>query len=520
MADVGADEYDELVYEGGGLPKTGNWWSAFVIGLAGTILVTGIAPVMVTSLGAASVPVIVFITITGYLVCLILAELSAMMPDRTGGLPSYAYPAFKERWPRFAEHVNGFTAWAYWLGWFPVAPLNMILASFYIVDRFKLSQAGFTPIHTPIAWWTLGISVIGLILLAIPAVMGLRFGTVFATALAFLSMIPLTFLAISWIFHPAVVDFGQLFHFRHTDGSGFFASQFHHGWLVLYIAFSFLLTWNVIAMEAAACYIGETKNPDRDAKIAMNLEGLYGLFIYTLIPVAFVIVLGNAALGNASLVDPKTIFVHFASKVFGAGAGSNILNWLIAIMLILALILSALNAITGTARSLHQMSTDGQFPRFFQQVNKHGVPHRSMLFNVACSIAVVFMGGAVEIYTFSNVGYLAAFIPVLIGYFILRRDRPNVRRPFKLPEWMKLIALAIAGLYLVIYFYGGPVYASCACNAAGRKTLPYYFIGIATVLSYLVFYWYRKYVEDKRTEQATPPPAVAAPPMAGASGDP
>ena len=61
-----------------------------------------------------------------------------MMPDRSGGSPSYAYPAYKDRWPRFAEHVNGFTAWAYWLGWFPVAPLNMILASFYIVDRFKL----------------------------------------------------------------------------------------------------------------------------------------------------------------------------------------------------------------------------------------------------------------------------------------------------------------------------------------------------------------------------------------------
>ena len=42
-----------------GLPKTTNWWGAFVIGLAGTILVTGIAPVMVTELGAASVPVIV-----------------------------------------------------------------------------------------------------------------------------------------------------------------------------------------------------------------------------------------------------------------------------------------------------------------------------------------------------------------------------------------------------------------------------------------------------------------------------
>ena len=217
MADGSSAGHDELVYESGGLPKTTNWWGAFVIGLAGTILVTGIAPVMVTELGAASVPVIVLITITGYIVCLLLAELSAMMPDRSGGLPSYAYPAYKDRWPRFAEHVNGFTAWAYWLGWFPVAPLNMILASYYIVDRFKLSTAGFTPIHTPIAWWTLGISIGGLLLLAIPAVRGLRFGTVFATTLALLSMIPLTFLAISWIFNPSAVDFSWLWHFRHTE---------------------------------------------------------------------------------------------------------------------------------------------------------------------------------------------------------------------------------------------------------------------------------------------------------------
>src|SRR6202042_2078383 len=226
------------------------------------------------------------------------------------------------------------------------------------------------------------------------------------------------------------------------------------------------------------------------------LEGLYGLFIYTMIPVAFIIVIGNHALGNPALVDPQTMFVTFASKVFGAGAGSNILDWLIAIMLILALILSALNAITGTARSLHQMSTDGQFPRFFQRVNQHGVPNRSMWFNVACSIAVVFMGGAVEIYTFSNVGYLAAFIPVLVGYFLLRKHRPNVRRPFKLPEWMKYVAIAIAVLYAVIYFYGGPIYASCACNAAGTKTLPFYFIGWGVLLLYLPLYYWRKKVED------------------------
>ncbi len=521
MADVAATEQDTLDYEGGGLPKTGNWWSAFVIGLAGTILVTGIAPVMVTELGAASIPIIVLITISGWLLCMFLAELAAMMPDRSGGSPSYAYVAFKEKWPKSAEHVNGITAWGYWLGWFPVAPLNMILASFYIASLFNLNtSSGISLLGTPIAWWTIGISVVGIMLLFIPSYRGLRFGTVFATVLALLSMIPLTFLAISWIFNPSVVDFGQLTHFQHTNGTGFFSPIYGHGWLTIMIAFSFLLTWNVIAMEAAACYIGETRNPDRDAKIAMNLEGGYGVFIYTMIPVAFVIVLGVHALGSSALVDPKTMFITFSAKVFGSSSASKVLDDLIAIMLILALILSALNAITGTARSLHQMSTDGHFPKFFSRTNSHGVPGHSMAFNVVCSIIVVFMGGAVQIYTFSNVGYLFSFIPVLIGYFLLRQLRPNVRRPYRLPEWMKYLALVMAGIYTVIYVYGGPMYANCTCNAAGKKTLPYYFIGLGVLLAYLPLYYWRKRVEDKRDAPPTAQATTALPAASGGGGSP
>src|ERR1700744_4867746 len=166
---------DHLGYTSGGLKRETGWWGAFVIGLAGTILVTGIAPVMVTSLGASSIPITVFITLTGWVLCLFLAELAAMMPERTGGSPSYAYPAFVSRWPKFAKHVNGFTAWAYWLGWFPVAPLNMILASFYIADKFNLyTTSGITPIHTFIAYWTIGISIVGILLVFIPAWFGIR----------------------------------------------------------------------------------------------------------------------------------------------------------------------------------------------------------------------------------------------------------------------------------------------------------------------------------------------------------
>ncbi len=70
------------------------------------------------------------------------------------------------------------------------------------------------------------------------------------------------------------------------------------------------------------------------------------------------------------------------------------------------------------------------------------------------------------------------------------------------------VALALAVFYAIIYFYGGPVYASCACSLAGHNTLVYYFIGIATLASYLPLYWYRKRVEDKRTALEEPPPAV------------
>ena len=141
-------------------------------------------------------------------------------------------------------------------------------------------------------------------------------------------------------------------------------------------------------------------------------------------------------------------------------------------------------------------------------------------FNVACSLIVVFMGGAVQIYTFSNVGYLFSFIPVLIGYFILRQVRPNVRRPYKLPEWMKYLALVMAGLYAIIYVYGGPMYANCTCNAAGKKTLPYYFIGIGVLLAYAPLYWYRKNVEDKRAAPPTAEPATTTIPATSGGGSP
>ena len=121
-------------YVKGELSKDTNWWGAFVVGLAGTILVTGITGPVLAGLGGAAIPNFVFWTLTGWLLCLFIAELAAMLPDRTGGAPAYAYYAFKDRLPKTYPHINGLTNWMYWIGWMPVMAVNMLLTGAYRIS--------------------------------------------------------------------------------------------------------------------------------------------------------------------------------------------------------------------------------------------------------------------------------------------------------------------------------------------------------------------------------------------------
>src|SRR2546423_3331012 len=91
-------------YVKGDLSKDTNWWGAFVVGLAGTILVTGVTSPVLAGLGSAAIPNFFFWTVTGWLLCMFLAEMAAMLPERTGGAPAYAYFAFQDRLPRAYPH--------------------------------------------------------------------------------------------------------------------------------------------------------------------------------------------------------------------------------------------------------------------------------------------------------------------------------------------------------------------------------------------------------------------------------
>src|SRR5262249_53743853 len=139
-------------------------------------------------------------------------------------------------------------------------------------------------------------------------------------------------------------------------------------------------------------------------------------------------------------------------------------------------------------------------------LNHHGVPSHSMFFNVIASLLVVGLGGAVEIYTFSNVGYIGSFLPVLLGYYLLRNNKPNARRPFRLPEFMKYVAWAMARLYGVVGLYGGWVYSEIG------NTKIYFVLGWVVLFAYLPLYWYRTRIEDPKVSGGLAKPQFASGP--------
>jgi amino acid transporter len=471
-------------YQGSDLRRETGWWGAFVVGLAGTILVTGITGPVLGGMGAAALPNFFFVTCTGWLLCLFLAEMAAMLPDRTGGAPAYAYFAFKDRFPKLYPHINGITLWMYWLGWWPVMAVNMLLIGSYLAALFHIPTGPMIslpfPTAFPVATSTLLIGAVLAVGIYFAAYLGIRFGTGLATILGLASMIPMTILALLPFAHPSVIHLSNVFPFNTIHGD----SLFSWGGISLSIQFWALLTWNVIAMEAAACYIAETKNPEKDAPIAMNLEGGYGVFIYTLIPFSFLAVLGVSKIQ----ADPLGLFSTFAQNVFNIPG----LNIIMTAMLVTALGLSSLNAIMGVGRSLYQMSLDGQSPRIFSHLNKHGVPDVAMGLNIVLNLATMLFGAPAIIYVFSNVGYVGSFVPVLIGYYFLRRWRPELRRPFRLPEWMKYVALAVAAFYAFTWLVSLPWCAASGCASSLGNVVYAYFIGIIVVLLYIPLYWWRR----------------------------
>jgi APA family basic amino acid/polyamine antiporter len=179
----------------------------------------------------------------------------------------------------------------------------------------------------------------------------------------------------------------------------------------------------------------ELRNPGRDIPRAMIGGVLLVLVIYLALNAAFLRVLSIQDMAGDPFVAASA-----AARLFGQ-KGDTVLR----VVMILSLI-SAVNALMLMAsRVPFAMSRDTLLPAFLQRVNRGGTPVPALMVSTLIALACIATN------TFDTVLALLAFLFVtnyaltFTGLFVSRRRAPAAVRPFRVPGYPLVPALALAG---------------------------------------------------------------------------
>ena len=210
------------------------------------------------------------------------------------------------------------------------------------------------------------------------------------------------------------------------------------------LAAAALIFFAYIGFDAVATGSEEAKNPKRDLPIAIIGSLVICTIIYVLVSVAAVGALPAAQLGASDAP---------LSEALEEGAGLPWAAALTAFGALVAITSVLLVILYGQTRIFFAMARDGLVPESWATVNaRTGTPAKLTLgFGIFAALvaAVLPLGAIVEMV---NIGTLFAFIIVNIGVMVLRRTRPDMERPFKVPIpyiWCPI------GILLCLYLISG-----------------------------------------------------------------
>jgi APA family basic amino acid/polyamine antiporter len=195
-----------------------------------------------------------------------------------------------------------------------------------------------------------------------------------------------------------------------------------------------------IGFDAVSTAAGEAKNPQRDMPIGI----LGSLAICTVIYIIVSLVL-TGLLPYPELATPKPVAT--ALEHYPALGWLKLLVELGAIAGLSSVILVML---MGQPRIFLSMSNDGLLPKLFAKVHpKFQTPY---LGTIIVGVFAAMLAGFLPIGLLGelvSMGTLLAFATVSIGVLVLRRTRPDLKRPFRVPAAPLVCTLGAAScLYL------------------------------------------------------------------------
>lgn len=214
--------------------------------------------------------------------------------------------------------------------------------------------------------------------------------------------------------------------------------------------------WFFLAIEGVAMAAEEAEDPKRTIPKAY----IGGILTLVVLAIGVMVFAGGAgdwkALSNINDPLPQ------AMKMI-VGANSGWLHMLVWIGLF-GLIASFHGIILGYSRQIFALSRAGYMPKYFGAVNdKYKTPHRAIIAGAVVGVAAI-MGDSFQfagqtltanLITMSVFGAIVMYIVSMMSLFALRKNEPNLERPFAAVAYplFPAIALGLATISLVTMVY-------------------------------------------------------------------
>ncbi len=343
--------------------------------------------------GPASLISWLILSVIALYVAMCFAELTSMFP-KSGGV----YEFTKQSFGRFFSFIIG---WVTWL-------IANITTAMLIVGAI---QYLFPPaVNNNLAVAKVGICLLFLFVFSMIAYFGMKTSAVMLTTFAVIN--------ISIIVTMIFAGFSK---FSFSNYTPFFVFPASHIFLGVFFIVETFFGWETTTFLAE-----ETKNPERDLPRAMVYATLI-LAVLT-ISLAFVSmgVINWKQYGNSSAPLASVAFAIFGAK------GMNIIK----LLTYLVIIGAAAGWVVSTPRLIMAMTRDRLFLAQFKKIHpRYHSPYKAIIFQAFVTSIFIFFGfGSFET-------LLKLLVPlVLFLYSVvcldvarLRRQKPEIKRPFKAP---------------------------------------------------------------------------------------
>ncbi len=149
--------------------------------------------------------------------------------------------------------------------------------------------------------------------------------------------------------------------------------------------------------------------------------------------------------GESAMVRLQLV-ADIAHSAFGQWAG-----WLMAALIIWTAFASVFSLLLGYSRVPYAAARDGNYFRYLDAVHpKHGIPHRSLVALGLVATGFCFFSLAQVITMLVITRILLQFFLQQAGVMLLRVQRPELERPFRIPLYPLPPLLAMAGFVFIL----------------------------------------------------------------------